>query len=109
MPHETSGSEIAKQVADLGGTPWGQKEICAFTGKTESAVRQWVFYKPTTEARPAFPKPDYIVGGRPAWAECTLLAYWVRWGYTRDEAMPADMLRRAKTRLRKWGVRPEGS
>jgi hypothetical protein len=112
MPNETSrrlNDTFRADGTERGSTPWGQKEICAYTEKSEVTVRQWIHYKPSTEARPPFPEATWTVGGGKAWAEAVLLAYWVRWGYTSREPMPAGKRRQAMTKLRRWGISWEDS
>lgn len=108
MPNESSGTPAAIEAASRGLTPWGIKEIAAFTKRDHNTVRQWSFYKSVTNPEKDWPEPDWReVGGRPAWAERTVLLHLYVQGAPGKDLTPAQK-RHIRTLLNRWGVEVEG-
>lgn len=104
MPNESSGTPAAIEAAVTGLTPWGIKEIAEFTERDHNTVRQWIFYKSKANPEKNWPPADWEhVGGRPAWAERTVLLHLYVQGIPGGELTSAKK-RQIRTCLNRWGV-----
>lgn len=104
MPHQSSGTPAAVEAALTGLTPWGIKEIAEFTKRDHNTVRQWVFYKSKASPEKNWPSPDWLnVGGRPAWAERSVLLHLYVHGIPGGD-LSAVQKRHIRTLLNRWGV-----